>query len=81
MGGRRITPAASGLHGKRIVTLNGFSCSGRQGGRIGMACLGRCDTGQYRKEESRGESDDTILSVHVLSDSRFMAGVKFAHGG
>jgi hypothetical protein len=79
--GRRITPAASGLHGKRVVALNGFSCPGRQGGRIGMACLGRCDIGQYRKEQSRGESDETILSVHVLSDSRFLGGVNVAYGG
>ena len=27
-GSRRITPAPPGLHRKRIVALNGFSCSG-----------------------------------------------------
>jgi hypothetical protein len=27
-GGRRITPAASGVHGQRVIALNGFSCSG-----------------------------------------------------
>lgn len=35
-GGRRVTPAASGLHGKWVVALNGFSCSGREGSRIGL---------------------------------------------
>jgi len=27
-GSRRITPASSGLHWKRVVALNGSSCSG-----------------------------------------------------
>jgi hypothetical protein len=76
-GGRRITPAASGLHGQWVIALNGFSCSGCEGRRIGMNYLGRRDTGQYREEQSRDEGEETLLNVHVFIDSRFLAGVKF----
>jgi hypothetical protein len=76
-GGRRITPAASGVHGQWVITLNGFSCSGCEGRRIGMNYLGCRDTSQYRKGQGRGEGEETLLNVHVLIDTRILAGVNF----
>jgi hypothetical protein len=72
-GSRRITPASSGVHGQRVIALNGFSCSGREGRRIGMNHLRCRDTSQYRKEQ--GEGEEPLLNLHVLIDSSFLAGV------
>ncbi len=46
----RVTPAASGLHRKRIVALNGPPCSWRKGGSVSIHFRISRKTGQCGQE-------------------------------
>jgi hypothetical protein len=72
-GVRGVTPAASGLHGEWVAALNGRPCSRGEGGRVGMECLGCC---QSNKPGEKGSYDKrTPASRHGSSHTRFLASV------